>query len=208
MMDHNEYFKPTPLYKEFMILDIISKKPDITQRVMSQQLGISVSMINMYLDTYESNGFVKREYISTKDVNYIITKKGLDRVKILNIEYLKASQSIHRSAQENIVTFLYQIIKKGFKRILLYGAGEVAEIMLQVIQNDKSLPITAVAIIDDDSSKQGHILVNTRIVKLADINLYEHDGVLVSSYTNNDLIFHKLLAIKYDPKKIIRFFDS
>lgn len=207
-MDHNEYFKPTPLYKEFMILDIISKKPDITQRVMSQQLGISVSMINMYLDTYESNGFVKREYISTKDVNYIITKKGLDRVKILNIEYLKASQSIHRSAQENIVTFLYQIIKKGFKRILLYGAGEVAEIMLQVIQNDKSLPITAVAIIDDDSSKQGHILVNTRIVKLADINLYEHDGVLVSSYTNNDLIFHKLLAIKYDPKKIIRFFDS
>lgn len=207
-MNHNEYFKPTPLYKEYLILDLVLKEPNITQRMMSNRLNVSLSMINLYLDTYESQGFIKREYISPKDVNYHITKKGLDRLKVLNIGYLKASQSVHSSAKENIVAFLNQIIKKGFKKIILYGAGEVAEIMLQVIQYDNSLPITAVAIIDDDPKKQGNSLVNTPIIKLRDINLFEHDGVLVSSYSKNDQIFQKLLSVQYNPKKIIRFFEN
>jgi DNA-binding MarR family transcriptional regulator len=208
MMNPNEFFKPTPLYKEFMILDLIAKEPDITQRVMSRRLNVSVSMINTYLDTYESQGFIKRDYVSSKDVNYTITKKGIERNKILNFGYLKASQEIHRSAEENIISFLNQIITKGFKKIILYGAGEIAESLLQVIQNDNSIPITAVAIIDDDSSKQGLSLVNIPIVKLADINLYLHDGILVSSYTNNEKIYQNLLSVKYEPKKIIRFFDK
>jgi FlaA1/EpsC-like NDP-sugar epimerase len=190
-----------------MILDLISKEPDITQREMSSRLYVSVSMINTYLDTYEVQGLIKRDYVSSKDVNYSITKKGIERIKVLNFGYLKASQEIHRSAEENIIAFLNQIISKGFKRIILYGAGEIAESLLQVIHNDNSIPITAVAIIDDDPSKQGLSLVNTPIVKLADIKVFEHDGVLISSYSNKDSIKEKLLNISYSEKKILDFFE-
>ena len=205
-MNPNEFFKPTPLYKEFMILDLIAKEPDITQRVMSRRLNVSVSMINTYLDIYETNGLIKRDYVSSKDVNYSITKNGMERLKLLNFGYLKASQSVYRSAKENVVSFLNQIIQKGFKKILLYGAGEVAESLLQVIRNDRTIPISIEALIDDDPKKQGLLLWNTPVIKEEDIGLYSHDGILISSYTNNEQIYQRLLAIKYDKKKILRFF--
>jgi transcriptional regulator with XRE-family HTH domain len=54
-MNDNSFFKPTPLYKEFMILDLIEKNKDITQRQMSDHIGVAVSMINQYLDEYKKN---------------------------------------------------------------------------------------------------------------------------------------------------------
>ena len=49
-LSDNRFFKPTILYKEYMILDMIEKNSKITQREMSQAIGIAVSMINDYLD--------------------------------------------------------------------------------------------------------------------------------------------------------------
>lgn len=52
-MRDNSFFKPTALYKEFMILDLIEKNKDITQRQISQEIEIAVSLVNEYLDEYE-----------------------------------------------------------------------------------------------------------------------------------------------------------
>jgi len=206
-MNDNQFFKPTPLYKEFMILDLIEKDSKITQRVMSDCLNVSVSMINQYLDEYEEKGFVKRKYISTKTVQYYITKKGLERKKVLNIGFLNSSQKIYTSAKSNIQDFLNQIIEKGFKRILLYGAGEVAEIFLQVIIGDKNIPIKVVAVIDDDCSKQGQFLLSTPIMSLDLINNINHDGILIASYTNKNQILINLLNHNHDRNKILNFFE-
>jgi hypothetical protein len=42
-LSDNQFFKPTVLYKEYMILDMIEKNPNITQREMSKAIGIAVS---------------------------------------------------------------------------------------------------------------------------------------------------------------------
>ena len=49
----NNFFKPTILYKEYMILDLIEKNSHITQREMSEKIGVAVSMVNQYIDQYE-----------------------------------------------------------------------------------------------------------------------------------------------------------
>ena len=206
-MNDNQFFKPTPLYKEFMILDIIEKDSKITQRVMSDRLNVSVSMINSYLDLYEESGYIKRKYITTKTVHYHITKKGTERKKVLNIGYLQASQLINSSAKENIILFLNQIILKGFKNIILYGAGEVAEIMLQVINTDKSIPLNAIAIIDDNPDKLNQYISGTLIIPLEKIDSLKHDGILISSYTNKELIYKNLINYGYAVNKIIHFFE-
>src|SRR5690554_5163137 len=190
-----------------MILDLIEKDPNVTQRVLSDSIGASVSMINSYIDEYESKGFLKRVYISNKNVKYKITKKGIERKKLLNIDYLKSSHDIYNSAKENILYFITQIIDKGYKNLLLYGAGEVAELFLLVL-NDKELsPINILAIIDDDEKKQGHFLVNYPIINKDDIKKYKHDGILISSYRNRDVIYNNLLSIGYNKKNILMFFD-
>ena len=205
-MVDNAFFNPTNLYKEFMILDLIEKDANITQRVMSKELGVAVSMINAFIDSYEDKGYIRRNYISTKTVEYFITKKGIERKKLLNIWYLKSTHAVYNSAKDNIITFLNQVIEKGYKKLLLYGAGEVAEIMLQTIQNDPSIPIEIVAVIDDEEAKIGNKIINKLIISRNDISTFEHDAVLVASYTHHEAIHKKLLKLNYDKNKILNFF--
>lgn len=206
-MTDNGFFKLTPLYKEFMLLDMIEKNSNITQRDMSATLGVALSMINSYLDEYEANGYINRNYKTVKNVEYNITAKGIERKKLLNISYLNASQKVFNSAKENIVMFLNQIIEKGFKNILLYGAGEVAEILLNVIYTDHDIPLRVMGIVDDDRNKQGKYLVNTKIISSDEIKNIEHDGILIASYTNSKEIYDKLLKLRYNKSKILKLFS-
>jgi len=57
-MEENLFFKPTLLYKEYLILDLIAKDAFITQRVMSEALGVSVSLVNGYLDELEDKKYI------------------------------------------------------------------------------------------------------------------------------------------------------
>lgn len=203
----NNFFKPTLLYKEYMILDMIEKNPNITQREISKAIGISVSMVNDYIDKYEKSKLIKRKKHTTKIVEYFVTKKGMERRKLLNIWYLKSSNNIYMQAKDNIISFLNQIIQKGFKKILLYGAGEVAEIMLQVVNNDNTLPLEVLALIDDNPFKKDLIIFNLPVIQKEHINRFEHDGILVSSFKHYEAINANLGLIKYPSEKIINFFD-
>ena len=206
-MSENSFFKPTLLYKEFMILDLIEKDANITQREISKTIGVAVSMINSYLDMYEKDGLIRRKKHSTKTVEYFVTKKGIERRKLLNIWYLKSSHKVYLSAKDNIALFLNQVINKGFKSILLYGAGEVAEIILDIIRNDKAITLEIQAVVDDDSQKENKSLLEKKIVNPNRINDYVHDGILVSSYTHHATIRNRLIESGYDFNKIIQFFD-
>ena len=206
-MSENSFFKPTLLYKEFMILDLIEKDANITQREISKTIGVAVSMINSYLDMYEKDGLIRRKKHSTKTVEYFVTKKGIERRKLLNIWYLKSSHKVYLSAKDNIALFLNQVINKGFKSILLYGAGEVAEIILDIIRNDKAITLEIQAVVDDDSQKENKSLLEKKIVNPNRINDYVHDGILVSSYTHHATIRNRLIESGYDLNKIIQFFD-
>ncbi|MDY0210632.1 MAG: winged helix-turn-helix transcriptional regulator [Acholeplasma sp.] len=207
-MSDNQFFKPTVLYKEYMILDMIEKNPNITQREMSKKIGIAVSMINNHIDGYENKGLIKRKKHSTKTVEYFVTKKGSERRKLLNIWYLKSSNNIYIQAKDNIISFLNQIIDKGFKKIILYGAGEVAEIMLQVMNDDNQIPLEVVAVIDDNKDRVGDKLVNIPIITLNELSKYNHDGIMISSFKHHQTIHNNLVTIDYPKSKIIHFFDN
>ena len=207
-MKDNPFFKPTPLFKEFMILDLIEKDSKITQRDISKSIGTAVSMVNAFLDTYEQNGLIKRKRETSKTIDYVITKKGIERKKVLNIMYLASSLNVFNSAKENVVVFLEQIAEKGYKNILLYGAGEVAEILLQTIMSNKELNINVLAIIDDDSLKKWNYLLNTKIITPKEVNQYNFEGILVSSYTHQQSILEKLNKMDYPKENVLYFFNE
>ncbi len=206
-MTNNPFFKPTPLYKEFMILDMIEKDPHITQRQMSQELGVAVSMVNSYLDTYEQAGYLKREYKSSKSVEYLITKSGIERKEVLNIGFLKSAQLLYNTAKENIVSYLNRIADQGFTNILLYGAGEVAEIMLNAIVFDNSSRVKILGVIDDNEEKYGTQIVGSNILPPSELANINHDGVLVSSYTNQTMIIARLKNLNEPDSKVLSFFN-
>src|SRR5690554_4593666 len=149
------FFNTTALYKEFIILDSIEFDSNITQRDLARLIEGSVSMVNQYLDTCEQKGYITKEYISKKNVSYHITNKGMERKRVLNIRYLSEIQRRYKDAKKDTMLFLNRIIERGIKNIIFYGAGEVAEILLQTINDDNTIPINIIGVIDDDVNKQG-----------------------------------------------------
>jgi len=165
-------------------------------------------MINSYLDIYEKSGLIIRRYISDKKIEYIITKKGIERKKVLNIGYLKASHKIYSDAKENIKSYLLQLYNQGYKNLLLYGAGEVAELLLLVVTEDELSHIKILGIIDDNKEKQGKYLFNIPIIDSRKLYEIDHDGILISSYKNRENIYENLLSIGYKKEKILMFIEK
>lgn len=206
-MSDNSFFKPTILFKEYMILDMIEKNPNITQREMSQAIGIAVSMINLHLDQYEKDKLIKRKKHSSKTVEYFVTKKGIERKKVLNIGYLNATKDLYFQAKDNFEKFLINIKSQGFSNILLYGAGEVAEMLIHTVITSKVNEVTVCAVIDDNPMKIGTKIGNYPVIAKENIKDYDHDGILISTYTKKDDIKSKLLDIDYPIENIIEFFE-
>lgn len=201
-------FKPSPLYRELVLLNAISDNPNATQREIAEEADVSATMINKYLDKYEALGLIKKDYASSKTIKYCITKSGVERRKLLSIQFLESSLDVYNNAKNQCSNFLKDIVKLHYNNILFYGAGEVAEIMVYVINNTTDLNINVLAIIDDDETKIGTNLVNIPIISNKDIAKYDYDGILVSSYSHSKAIIKKLEELNIDKSKIIKFFGE
>lgn len=204
----NDFFKSTPLHKEWLILTKLSKENKITQRKIAKDLSLSVAMVNSYLEEYKNKGLIDMECLTSKNVNYSLTSKGEERKKYLNISYLESVLKVYKEAKEECYQIFKKIVDKGYKNILMYGAGEVAEILLSVF-NDSDEQFDIIGIIDDDINKIGTFLYSKPIISLNDINDLEYDAILISSYTNNEVIYQKLLNYdNIDMNCVIQFFDE
>lgn len=200
-----KFFSPTSELKELLLLQHIEKNPDATQKEIAKVINGAKSMVNVYIDNLEENGYMVRDYQSAKIVYYNITPEGVKRKNYLLINYMRELLDLYRLAKENVEKFLLEIEERGYSKLLLYGAGEVAETVLGVVR-DRETDLNVIAVIDDDKEKQGKEILGYKIISLDEINNYPHHGIIITSYTFEDVIMEKLKSIGYDMDKVIRFF--
>lgn len=202
-----KFFTPTAELKELAILQFIETNEDTTQKELGEIANAAPSMINVYINDYEENGYIVRQYLSSKIVKYKITQAGIRRKNFLLITYLHELMKLYKLAKENIERFLKNLEDKGYKNILLYGAGEVAETILSVIRDRENIiKLNIVGIIDDDMKKQGKIILGYKIISSDMIKKYNHDAIVITSYTYEDKIRKRMEEVGYDEDKVVRFF--
>lgn len=203
-----KFFSPTSELKELLLLQHIEKNPDTTQKEIAKVISGAPSMVNVYIDNLEEKNYMVRDYKSAKIVYYNITPEGVKRKNYLAITYFHELLKLYRLAEENIENFLIRLENKGYRNVLVYGAGEVAETILGIIKGRTDKPLKVLALIDDDEERQGKELLGYKIISREEINQYEHDGVVITSYTFEDNITKRLKEIGYPEDKIERFFTE
>ncbi len=201
-----KFFTPTSVLKELTILQYIENNEDTTQKELGELVNTAPSMINVYINDYEEKGYIERQYKSLKVVKYKITSEGIRRKNYLLITYLHELMKLYKLAEENIEKFLIDLENKGYRNILLYGAGEVAETMLSVIRNKENIDLNIVGLIDDSKDKWGSKLLGYRIFSIDEIMKYEHDAIVITSYTYEESIRNRLKEVRCDEDKVVRFF--
>ena len=165
-------------------------------------------MVNYYLEEYEKEGLVVISRSGLRDFSYCLTRYGKERRKLLNMEFLEASLDVYNKAKHECINLFKLIKDRGYKELLFYGAGEVCELLLYVLNNIDEKDLHILAIIDDDETKIGSSITGITIIRNIEINNYQYDGILVSSYVHNDTIRNKLLDLGIKEDKIIEFFKG
>lgn len=108
------------------ILSIVANNPNISQRKISEQTGISLGQVNFLIKKYVKKGLIKIEGQSVKSIKYNITPKGLSEKAEKTVEYIKISYAAVIKLTETMKEVEQKYLEGGKA---LYVTGEDDELM-------------------------------------------------------------------------------
>lgn len=131
------------------LLSAIEQDSQVTQRSLSRDLGIALGLANAYLKRCVTKGLVKVSQVPLNRYAYYLTPKGFSEKGRLTAEYLTASFNFFRDARAQCAALLASAGRQGWRRVVLIGANELAEI---AILSASESAVDVVCIVDPDSA--------------------------------------------------------
>lgn len=110
------------------LLDNVSGRSAPNQRALARQIGVSVGLVNALVHRAVRKGLIKIREAPARRYAYYLTPKGFAEKSRLVAEYLDYSLSFFRTARQDYADVFAHCEATGCKRVLLCGAGELAEI--------------------------------------------------------------------------------
>ena len=137
----NDKTKLKPNDDDFEILRTISKKPDISQRNLSHQLGFSLGKLNYCLKGLKKKGLIKVQNFkkNKKKIKYfyILTPRGLKKKTTLTINFLKSKMKEY----DKLITEESDLLKKNKKlksHIKKIGIGHNSLFSNNIVEENKT----------------------------------------------------------------------
>ena len=112
--------------KEFKIINEIDNDLNITQREISKNSGMSLGMTNIILKKLTNKGYVKVKQLNKKKVQYFLTPKGFTEKAKKSYYYTLKTMEILKTMKSRIQTIVLEEYKKGQRKFVIYGKGELA----------------------------------------------------------------------------------
>ena len=112
------------------VLTSVERDSAITQRRLAHELGIALGLANAYLRRCVRKGLVKMRQVPINRYTYYLTPQGLAEKSRLTAEYLAVSFDFFRRARTDCAALFRHCEARGWQRVALYGAGDLAEIAI------------------------------------------------------------------------------
>jgi DNA-binding MarR family transcriptional regulator len=131
------------------LLNAVSENPSVTQRSLSLDLGIALGLANAYLKRCVKKGYIKISQIQPNRCAYYLTPKGFAEKSRLTARYLSQSFLLFREARNQYQTLLEDCEARGWRDIVMFGAGDLLEVTLICAQG---CDINIMCTVTDDES--------------------------------------------------------
>lgn len=110
------------------LLNAVERDSAVTQRGLSQELGIALGLANAYLRRCVKKGLIKMRQVPLNRYAYYLTPQGFAEKSRLTAEYLVVSLNFFRVARRQCTGLLARAAAQMLLRGICAGAGELAEI--------------------------------------------------------------------------------
>jgi len=188
---------PTDL-RTLKILEKIDNDGPPSQRDLARDLNISLGSVNSFIKRLVEKGFFKIGHLPKNRIQYILTPRGVAERSRLTYEYIQHSFVFYKDIRKKIEDLYLVLERAGVKRIVFYGAGELAEIAyLSLHQSCLEL----VAVIDD--GKVGNKFLDFTVIPPQQIQNIGFDKILITAINSTGLIVEKLAAIGIPANRVV-----
>lgn len=110
------------------LLSAVERDSGVTQRHLARELGIALGLANAYLRRCATKGLIKIRQAPLNRYAYYLTPRGFAEKSRLTAEYLAVSFDFFRSARRDCAALLAVCDGRGWRKVALAGAGELAEV--------------------------------------------------------------------------------
>jgi len=153
----------------------IEKNGNFTQRELSKRLNISVGLVNTFIKRLINKGYFKVKTMPRNRVKYLLTPEGIIKKSRLTVEYLQYSLNFYKEIKKLLLDKYREMEEADNKRILFYGAGEVAELAYLYL---KMTTLRLSGIVDEEM--EGKRFFEFRIKSPDRINRIKWDSILIT----------------------------
>ena len=171
------------------ILEEVERKKSQSQRDLARELNISLGLVNSFIKRLAMKGFLKISTIPKNRIRYILTPKGAAEKSRLTYLYIQHSYKFYKEARQKLRDLYTDFEKIGVRRIVFYGASDLAEIAFVSLQ-ETSLDL--VAVVDDE--KIGTRFMKYTVMDPGRLNALVFDKILITSVNSKDAILQKIVG--------------
>ena len=129
---------------EFKILEEIGQGKSFTQRDLSKKFNIALGLSNAYIRRLIEKGYVMVSTMPRKRVFYNLTPKGILEKSRLTLMYMRDSFEYYRFLRKSIQQTLDSLVQSGVRRVVIFGTGEIAEIVFIMLRQSGMQPWSVV----------------------------------------------------------------
>ena len=185
-------------HRTYRILEEISEDQSLTQRKLSKKLGIALGLTNLYLKRLIKKGYIMVDAMPRNRIIYNLTPKGIAEKSKLTYEYMKYSFNFYKDLRLRVKKVFLAIEKDTAKKIVFYGAGEIAEIAYLSLQETR---LDLIAVVDD--FKMGENFFGKKVKPAELIKDIAYDRVIVAALASKEEIYKKALELGVAEDKLI-----
>lgn len=179
------------------ILEAVASGQRVTQRSLASHLGIALGLTNLLVRRLVAKGFVKVAGLGTRHVRYLMTTAGWEALGHATRLSLENTMHLYTETRERIRLSLAAVSdccrpdSDGVKRIVFYGAGDVAEIAYVSLQRTD---LILVGVVDDRrTGKFFDLTISSPDALSADrLGQVPYGHVVVTSVRHADRILSRL----------------
>jgi DNA-binding MarR family transcriptional regulator len=184
--------------RSLQFLEEIDSTHSPTQRDLAKKFNMSLGLVNSFLKRLARKGYLKITTIPRNRVRYMLTPQGFAEKSRLTYHFIQYSLHFYKEALRNLEDLLNELEKKGVRKVVFYGASDLAEIA-SISLKATNIELTGVV---DDSKKKEKFLGHT-IGSAGKLNQLEFDRIVITTIDSKEAIFNKLLHKKIPSQKII-----
>lgn len=174
-----------------MLLKLMSKledEPQVSQRLLASELGVALGLMNAYLKRCIKKGWVRASQVPAKRLAYFLTPEGFKEKSRMVKDYIASSLTFFRDARAQCENAFLECRQKGWSRIVLVGAGDLAEIA-RLVANSLQLKVDFLSMTQSFHVKDQSIFV----VDIQNDDVFiPYDAILITDIEQPQAIYDQL----------------